>query len=419
MQVTKQERPNRELSLTIELTDSEYAEFEEKALNKLAKSIKVKGFRPGKAPATLIRQTIGEPMLAQQTVDLLIPHYYTESIKKESIVPVTYPQIEVESLKPLVFKAVIALDPVVKLKNIDKLKIKANDTKLTDKDLDGAIYEFQKYTSTYKDVEREVQKGDRVEIDFAGFDQSGVELEGTTSRNHPLIVGDNTFIPGFEDNLIGLKIGDKKEFKVTFPKDYHKADFQNKEVTFKVEVKRLEEMTLAPVDEELSKKILGRELSEAEFRKELAADMQKHKVKQEQERQQTELFESLGNYADAELSPLLFEEEIDYILHQQKHEVERRGMNYDDYLKAMQDAGRDLRTERKDEAEKRVKIRYIIREIVKEKNLTPSPEEVVAKLSEFGLNAKDHAEGSTEYQQVKDQLTLEKIFALFLEEPKN
>lgn len=418
MQTERKELENREVQLTIKLDAGSTKKYREQAAKRLGQHVKVKGFRPGKAPVETVAQTVGEGLFMQEVLDLAIPQAYFESIKKEKLEPVARPKVEVKGMEPIEFVATVALMPEVKLKKLDKLKIKRESIKVEKEELEGTIYEFQKYLSTYKDVDREAKKGDRVEIDFEGFDEDSKPLDNTKSKNHPLIIGDNTFVPGFEDNLIGMKIGDKKEFQVTFPKDYHRDDFQNKKVTFKVELKRLEEMELAKIDKEFSKKILHKELDEKEFRAEIEADIKRQKEVKEDQRQQGELFEKFLDHADLKMSDLLIEEEIDHLLHQQKHELEHRGIKWEDFMAMYQEKGKDIRAERREEAEKRVKVRFIIREVIQAEKLEVTDADMKAELKARNIPAKEMKKDSPQYNQLKDQLMLEKVFALYIEPAK-
>ncbi|PJC38256.1 trigger factor, partial [Candidatus Peregrinibacteria bacterium CG_4_9_14_0_2_um_filter_41_14] len=337
------------------------------------------------------------------------------AIKQEKVEPITKPQIEVKSVEPLEFDAKVALMPEVKLNNITKIKIKREKQKIEKDELDGTIYELRKYQATYKDIDRDAKIGDRAEIDFEGFEEDDTTLDNTASKNYPIVIGDNAFVPGFEENLIGMKTGDKKEFVITFPKDYHRKDFQNKKVKFKVSLNRLEEMQLPEVNKEFSKKIIGKELDEKEFIEAIKTDILRQKESKEDQRQQAKLFEEIAKQADINMSSLIVDEELDYMLHQQKHELEQRGIKWEEFLKSMDEKKRDIREERKDEAEQRVKVRLALRDIIKEKDLAVKDEEVLAKLKEFNQSKADLTPNSGAFKQVKDQLLLEKVFNEFLE----
>lgn len=418
MKISRQNTANQEVELAIKLTAEETNKYRTEAAKMIAKHIKVKGFRQGHAPEKMVREQIGEPHFHQEVLNIALPDVCNKAIAEEKINLLAQPKVEVKSVDPIEFTAVFPLLPEVKLKKLDKLKIKRNPVKVEQEEIDGTIYEFQKYLSTYKDVDRTAEKGDRVEIDFAGYDDGGAALDKTTSKNHPLIIGDNTFVPGFEENLIGLKAGDKKEFTVTFPKDYHRADFQNKKVTFKVEVKRVESVELATIDAEFSKKIIGKELEKDEFIKTITEDIKKQKEAKEDQRQQAELFEELLKHVDITISPILYEEELNYLLHQQKHELEHRGIAWEDFLKMLAEKGRDLRSERMEEAEKRTKVRFIIKELLEKGEIKVSDEDVLAKLQEQGADKKDINTDSQAFHTTKDQLVINEIFDRFLEKAK-
>ncbi len=415
MQITKNSLPNQEVELTIVLDSSDLADHKEKAMAELAKHVKMKGFRPGKAPANLIEQQVGAPAIFEATLDIAIPKILPKVIEDEKLELIASPQVSVKELEPVTLVVKVALMPKIDTSKLKNLKIEKEDVKPTKEEIEGTIYEFQKLHASYEDVEGPVKLKQRVEIDFEGFDEEGNSLDGTVSKNHPIVVGDNLFIPGFEDELVGLNIGDEKEFMITFPADYRNVEFQSKKVKFKVKVNRIENVTLPEVNEELSEKVIQKKLGADEFKQEITDQISKQKEQKEAQRQQAKLFEELAQKADIEMSTMLVEAELDYLIHQHKHEVEHYGIQWADYVKMIKEQGKDLREDRRNEAEQRVKVRFIIKQLVEEHKLSPEADEVLNYLKEHGAPADVINEGTKEFGQAYDVVLLNKIFDLYLQ----
>lgn len=419
MSVAVKELPNREIELTIEISPKELASFREQAAKFLSEKVKVDGFRQGKAPVEAIIQSVGEPTFLQTMFDLAIPQTYLDAIKKEKIEPITRPIVNIISPEPLVYTAKVALMPEVKLKNIDKLKIKREDVKADKDEIEGTIMELRKYKAKYTKVDRPAKEGDRVEIDFEGFDKDGKSLDQTKSKHHPLILGEGRFVPGFEAGIVGMKKGETKRFTVKFPKDYDREDFRNKEVEFEITVHEVESVDLPPIDEEFTKEIIGKPADEKEFREAVAADIVRQKESRELQRQQGELFTKLIEHADIEYSELLIESELDYMQHQQEHELKHRGLTWEQFSEMLEKQGRNWREEAKPEAKQRVETRHTIRQLIQDKDIKASDQEIKDLLKAQGVDLKEVTDDEhPAYQQANEQLLLDQIFKMFLEQPK-
>ena len=244
------------------------------------------------------------------------------------------------------------------------------------------ISDIKKQGTTYSDVDRAVKEGDRVEVDFEGFDGDKA-VANTKSENHPVIIGGNSLIPGFEDELIGLKKDEKKEFDITFPKDYHKKDFQNKKMKFKVEIKRVEEPKEGELNEELIEKMTGQKHTVEEFMKNLEENLlskMKHEIKEKRENQ---YIEELLKKVKVELPETLVNEEAQHILNGMKEDIKAKGLEFDQFIERAKTTEEKLLEKYKEEAERRIKVRLAVGHLIKEEKIELIDSEVTEELDKM------------------------------------
>jgi trigger factor len=269
-----------------------------------------------------------------------------------------------------------------------------------------------------------VKKGDRVEIDFQGFDDGGAPMDKTSSKNHPLFVGEGNLVEGFEENLVGMKIGEKKKFPVKFPKTYHYEPLKEKTVHFEVEMKKGEEAILPELTEEFIAQLMGEKKTLPEFKDALKADIKRRKEVEHRQERENKLLERFLKDAELEVPPILIAEETEYMMEDLAKDLERRKVTFADYLKQTKKKEEDLKKQFEPEAEKRVKVRLILNFLFREmkidvtdaeldeaKNLLAAqyPDQEKAK-----VDADFKAKGNM-YLRIKNNLMLEKLFKKFLD----
>ncbi len=420
MKITADKSSPSEIKLTVELSELELQNYYQKALEKLSQQINVKGFRPGKVPQEVAEQQLDKGFVMAHAIDLAIAPTYVEAIKQEKIEPIARPKINILSDSPLKYEAVIAVYPDVKVKNYQKFNLASKKIEVSDQQVEEEVQHFRTYHATYSDITRAAQMGDRVEIDFSGSDETGVPLDGTTSKNHPMVLGDKTFVPGFEEELVGMKIGDEKEFTVTFPKDYFHKPFQNKPVKFKVKLNRLEERHLPELDAEFIKKVSGKDLTEAEFKAEVKVNLLKNLEQDEKNRLENELLEKIRDNTEVKLPESLVDEEVHFIIDEIRDNAVRRGIKWEEYLKATGKTEEDLHKEKHQDAENRLKLRFGVQELFKLEKIEVGDEELEkAYQDEMKILASMNYEPKMEEQEMlklklKNKLKLEKLIAVFL-----
>ena len=271
--------PKSEVEITVTVPEDKLPKYMAKAAEEISKDVKVKGFRPGHVPADVLEGHADKKLIEARAQELAIQDTYVEIVIKEKIQVVSRPKVKIEKESPLVYVVTVAILPEVKVKDHKSIKVPKKEVKVTDKDIEEVLMDLKKRATTYKDVDRAAKKGDRVEVDFEGFDENEKAHENTKSTNHPLILGEQSLIPGFEEELYGLKKGEKKEFHLTFPKDYGKEDFRNKKVKFKAEMKRVEEGMEPILDESFVEKITGQKKSVDDLKKDIELNVKSRKEK--------------------------------------------------------------------------------------------------------------------------------------------
>lgn len=419
MKIVSSPLPKSQVKLEIELTQEEFDKYKDQAVRNLSARVKIPGFRPGKAPYNILIQHIGEEHILHTLIELALPQTYFKAIKDQNLQVISKPEIKVITEKPLKYEANVAILPEIKIKDLSKIKIPKKEINVAEQDVKKEIEELRKRYGVYKEHNREIKNEDKVEIDFQGFDLQGKKVPNTDSKNHPVIVGGGSLIPGFEKELLGLKKGDKKEFTLTFPKDYHKKDFQNKKVKFAVEIKKTEELILPEINEEFIQKVMGKKSSQAEFEAKVKEIMQKSEENKEKTNRENQLLNKIIEISDVEIPDILVNEEVDFMLEDLRMSIAEKGLKFEDYLKYIKKDEAQIKKEMKEEAEKRIKLRLVLNHIFKEEKMEPEEAEINKKLEEIlKYEPKDHhshfEKGEHGYVQLVNKLKLDKLFKKYL-----
>ena len=416
MELEVKKLPKSEAEILATLTENDFKKDLENAAIEISKEVKIPGFRPGKVPYETLLQHVGKDLVLNHALDSAIPRVLADVIKKEQLQVIARPKVEVVSLEPLKFKATVALYPEIKVPGYEKIKVKSKDVKIAEKDIDDAIKNVQKELAAWKPHEEKAEKGDKVEIDFEGFDEGGAVLEGTKSLNHPLVLGEGMMVTGFEDNLIGLKTGEIKDFTLTFPKDYHKKNFQDKKVKFNVKVNSILRPSYPTIDDEFVNKYLGEGKKVVDFRKTIHDDLSQYRSVEERKRSENELLEKLLALVKADFSDILVDEEVEYILSEMKHDMSHHGMKFEDYLAHLKKTEEEIRKELRKEAEKRLKLRFGLNEIMEKEKIEVSDTEVEDEIKKLGFDKEKNAHESREVRaRIINSARITKLFERFIE----
>ena len=375
--------PKSLVQITVTLSEEYINSHRHKACEELSQEVKIKGFRTGHIPPHVLENHLGKDIIDAHVKELAVKRSYADAVVKEKVQVVARPEIKVEKEEPFTYTATVAVMPEVKLKDYKSIKIKKEEQKATEKDIEEAIEEMKRYATKYKDVEREAKKGDRVEVDFEGFDKDDKAVPSTKSTNHPVILGEGSLVTGFEDELIGLKKDEKKEFEITFPKDYRKKDFQGKKIKFKVHVKRIEEPIYPEIDETFVERMTGKRSPVNEFKEELKKTIQAQKEAEEKKKQENTYIEDLLKKMEVEIPDSLIEEEAHHILHEMKEEIKMKGWQFEKFLEQTKMKEEDLLKKYSVEAERRLRIRLAIQEVIRQEGIVVTDEEIADELKKI------------------------------------
>lgn len=418
--ITKQ--PKSKVVLKISVSPEDMKKARAQALERLGSEVQVPGFRKGHVPANIVLQHVKPETVYATTLDVVIPMAYADAVMQEKLQVVARPKVKITKDDPLEFEAEVAIMPEIKLKNLKKIKIPKEEVKVTEKDVGQVLEELRKRSAKETVVDRAAKKGDKVEIDFTGKDKGGVALEGMHSKNHPLVIGDGVFLPHFEENLVGAKKGDHKEFTLTFPSDYHVKKYQKKEVVFTVDVHGVTERVLPELDDAFCASNFGEKKTMTEVKEMVKKDLHKQKEQEAQEKRENVLLEKIVEATEVDLPDELVQEEIDFLYGQQIKEIERMGVTREQYEKYLAEKKKDPKAELKERAAKQVTLRMALIEVIKEEKLTVTDQEVAAEkeqvLTQYGENRAKVEEAFTKdpalTTQLKNKVLLRKLFAHFL-----
>ena len=404
----KQEKTENknELKLTFTVPASRFEEAIQEVFKKSAKYFNIPGFRKGKAPFKIVERYYGDSIFYEDAFNELAPVVYDEEIKENKIEVASRPQVDVvqmEKGKDLIFTAIVATKPEVKLGKYKEIPLKKIEYKVTDEDIDHEINHMAEHNSRMVTVEdREVKDKDIVTIDFEGF-TDGKPFEGGKAENHELTIGSKTFISGFEDQIIGMKIGEEKDIKVTFPKDYFSKDLTGKEATFHVVLHGIKEKQLPTIDDEFAK-----DVSEFDTLKELKDSIKEKMEKENEERAKHETedaaIEEVCKNTNIDIPEGMVEFEIDNIMQNLDQRLNYQGLNLEQYLKMMGKSEEDFRKDYKEQAEKNVKTRLVLEQIVKDEKIKEDEKYIKEKLEEMAKQYNRKIEDLEKNEELKNYL---------------
>jgi trigger factor len=335
---------------------------------------------------------------------------------------VAYPKITVKKHEPLEYEAIVAVLPEVTWsKDIKKLSVAKKAAKVEAKEIEEVLSNLKTRSTKWNDVERKAKKGDRTEVDFDGYDLEGNALPGTSSKNHPVILGEGSLIPGFEDEVIGMEKDQEKTFEITFPKDYHSDEFKGKKVKFTVTLRRIEEAEEPKMDDAFAAEITGgNRKTMAELKEEIKEELGKQKEKEEEARLENEFLKELATFVKADLPEVLIEREMELMQSRIKQDLEKRKQNWEDYLAELEKEGKDIKKELHKPATEQLLIRLGLEELYKQEPVEISSDELEAGIRDMVAFYPPHfapmveeryKEGSQDREMLKNQLRLRKLVA--------
>ncbi|MCL6604696.1 MAG: trigger factor [Paenibacillus sp.] len=355
----------------------------DKAFNKVVKKANVPGFRKGKVPRAIFESRFGVESLYQDAIDILLPEAYGEAVEETDIFPVDRPEVDVEQFakgQPFIFKAKITVKPEVKLGEYKGLEVPVQKAEVTEDELNAELTRLQERHAELVVIEDEVAaNGDITVIDFDGS-VDGVQFEGGQAERHSLELGSNSFIPGFEEQVVGMGTGDLKDIEVTFPETYHAEHLAGKVAVFKVKLHEIKRKQLPALDDEFAK-----DVSEFDTLDEYKADLKQQLESRKQDElkgvRENAVVDKAAANAEIEIPAAMIEGEVQNMVRDFDNRLRQQGMNMDMFLSFSGQTREDLQNQMKGDAEKRVRNNLVLEVIAKQENIEVSEEEITQELA--------------------------------------
>jgi trigger factor len=382
MRVARESKTPTQSHLTINASAEDLEPIKIHVLGHFRKNVKVPGFRPGKAPANLVEKHVDQKLLLDEFMEHALNELYRRAIDQERIRPVSQPQVSLKKFVPfteLEFEADLETIGEVKLGNYKTIKVPKKPVSVTAKEVNAVLGDLQKRMAERVEVKRAAKDGDEVVIDFAGRDSDDKPISGADGKDYPLLLGSKTFIPGFEDHVIGMKAGEDKEFDVTFPKDYGVAALQNKKVIFKVIAKKVHELNEPKVDDEFAKKA-GPFKTVAELKADIKKQLTAEREREAETQRENEIIQRLVEKSSVEIPKVLIEEQVQRLEEEEKRNLMYRGQTWPEHLKEEGVTEEEHRERNKPDAELRVKAGLVLSEVADKEGITVQPEELEIRL---------------------------------------
>ena len=389
-----------QVEFEITLPWKEWEKYLDLAAKEASEEIKIDGFRPGKAPRKIVEQKVGLGVLLNGAADRAIQKSYVDFVTKNKLEVIGSPEVKIGKLEEgqdLQYSVKVSVIPEVEISEKYKKDIKVINEEYKDKKAEVKEEELQKELEKLANsrvklvtVLREAKKDDSVEIDFSVL-VNNVPIENGTSKNHPMVIGKGMFIPGFEENLIGMREGEEKEFELEFPKDYHKKDLSGKLAKFKVKMNLVQERQLPEINDEFAKSLGQFENLEA-LKKNMREGMEHEAGHKLEEEKRGKYVEKIIEHAKMELPEILITEETKQMLQEFEYQIQGMGMDLDTYLGQLKKDRSELSKDWKPEAEKRVKSALVLKEIVKLEEIRVEAKEIEAEMNKtmaYYKNVKD------------------------------
>ena len=422
----KVEKTDNKNELKIELT-IEAEKFEEainNVYNKNAKYFTIPGFRKGKAPIKMVEKQYGVQIFYEDAFNEVAPIAMEEAVKENNLEVVSRPEIDIKQMekgKDLIFTATVQTKPEVKLGKYKGIEIKKIEYKVEDKDIEHELGHMQERNARLVTVEdRPVQKDDTAVIDFEGF-VDGIAFEGGKAENHELVIGSNTFIPGFEDQIIGMKTGEEKDINVKFPDEYFSKDLAGKDATFKVKLNEIKVKEMPNLDDEFAKDVSEFDTLE-ELKKSIQEKLEEENKTREKHETEDNAIQAVCDGVEVEIPNGMIEMEIDNAVRDIETRLSYQGMKLEQYLQMMGKTMSEFRKEYEEQAQKSVKTRLVLEAVAQDAKIEVTEEEINAKLKEMAekYNKKEDELKDNEQLKnyIKENLKAEKTVNYIVENAK-
>lgn len=416
--------------LTFSIANETIQKGLDQAFTKTRKQLNVPGFRKGKVPRQIFNQMYGEEALYQDALNVVLPDAYEKAIAEAGIKPVDQPKVDVDSMeknKPWVIKAIVTVEPEVKLGEYKGVKVEKQSTRVTQKEVDADIEKKrEQQAELVLKEDKAAEKGDTVTIDFDGS-VDGVPFDGGKADNYDLELGSNSFIPGFEDQLIGHKSDDNVDVEVTFPEDYQAEELQGKKAIFKVVVHEVKTKELPELDDEFAKDVDEEVDSLDQLKEKTKADIKARKIQSASDAKENEAVQAAVDNAEVEEIPqAMLDEDVDRQVSQYMANMQQQGISPDMYFQLTGSSEDQLKQQLSEGAANRVKTNLVLEAIVEAEKIEPSKDDIDAEIKnlagQYGME-EDAVRSALSEDMVKHDVAIKDAVELIkneaVEEPKS
>lgn len=434
MKVEKKILPKSIVELVIEQSAENVAKFRKTVLAEASKHANVNGFRKGaKVPEDVVIRQFGEETITQMTIEKAIEGIYRDALRNEKLMPVSQAEIqEVISQDPLKVRIQVEVFPQVEIKDAyKKVKLKKKKLSVTAKEVDAALEDIQTRFTHFHDTDatHEAHMGDRVTIDTDGYDAKGELLASTSMRDYPLVLGSNMLVPGFEEDMVGMKAGDERELDVTFPKDYHNADFAGKKTKFKVTAKKIEHAHKPEFTEEFIEQLRGQKLDLAGFKKLVKSELLETKETNDAMEREMKLIEELLKHTTLEIGDKMLAQQIEHVFAEIKENIAKDGVKVADYIASLGLSEEEYKEKHvKEAAIKRLQGELILNELMSKEKIEVSEAEMKKEIEKMmaRFESEDvlkrleelYVPGNKYYEELKRRVAFKRLIDSFFEDEK-
>ncbi|ANE47137.1 trigger factor [Paenibacillus swuensis] len=413
--------------LTVEVDADQVTSALDKAFKKVQGKINVPGFRKGKVPRQIFEAKYGVEALYQDAIDIILPEAYTAAVKETAIEPIDRPDVEVEQFakgQVFKFKATVEVKPEVKLGDYKGIEVSKDEVSVSDEEINEELTRLQQRHAELVVVEEgAVENNDIAIIDFDGY-VDGEPFEGGKADNYSLEVGSGSFIPGFEEQVIGLNKGEEKDVEVTFPETYHAEHLAGKAATFKVKLHDIKRKNLPALDDEFAKDVSEFETLE-EYKQDIVKRLTEKKDQESVQKQEFDVVEKAAANAEVEVPAAMVSSELNHMVQDFENRLKMQGMNLDLYYQFSGQNEEALRAQMSEDAQKRVLNNLVLEAIAEAEGITVSDEELDAELNTMADSYKRSAEelrsilsANGSLDAMKDELKVKKTVKYLVENSK-
>lgn len=364
--------------LTVEVEEKAWKKAQDKTLENAIKNVEIQGFRKGQAPKELARKQVNEQMIMMDAVNAIANEAFVAGMVEQKIEPVATPELDIEAMTEdaLTLKFIVTVKPEVELGEYKRLDIKRKRITVSAKDIEAELVKLQEEQAELQLKEGAVENGDTVVMDFEGF-KDGVAFEGGKCENYTLEIGSNSFIPGFEEAMIGMVSEDEKDLDITFPEEYHVEDLAGQPVVFKVKLHEVKTKVLPELNDEFVELLDDEEITSLDALKDsIKKNLKAQREQAEEDRVNEELVETISNNAKINIPAAMIEEELNQMFNEFNQRLAQQGMNFDLYSQILGQSEEDVKEQMREDAEKRVRTRLTLEKIAEVEGLKVEDEEI-------------------------------------------